>query len=196
METTRPEDGAAPIAYDSYGLTGPIALFLQLMDRLAEVAPNHARTEIANWPADDHHIFGRLRIWAVGQPIVTPGESANILLGFPDEIFWGSEHQRDLLYALRDRWDDFSAEDKTRVELRLRTTTYPWSDSAPGVKARKSALPPRSSALAHKPRPRVLVRRRVGNVGAALRRKGLVRTLGRGSGGIARTRGAKHRQSG
>ncbi|ESZ03683.1 hypothetical protein X736_24515 [Mesorhizobium sp. L2C089B000] len=139
METTRPEDGGAPIAYDSFGLTGPIALFLQLMDRLVKVAPDLARTEIANWPTDDHHIFGRLRIWAAGEPIVTSAESANILLGFPDEIFWGSEHQRDLLYALRDRWDDFSAEDKARVELRLRTTTYPWSDSAPGGKARKEA---------------------------------------------------------
>ena len=139
METTRPDDGAAPIAYDSFGLTGPIALFLQLMDRLAGIAPVQARAEIAGWPADDHHIFGRLRIWAASRPITDAAEAADILLGFPDDIFWGSEHQRDLLYAIRDRWPDFSVEDRARFERRLRTTTYPWSDDTRGGKGRAEA---------------------------------------------------------
>ena len=73
LQTTRPDDGAPPIAYDSYGLTGPIALFLQLMERLVEVSPELALGEIARWPANDHYIFGRLRIWAAGKPIVAPG---------------------------------------------------------------------------------------------------------------------------
>src|SRR5690606_10258604 len=55
MQTTRPDDGAPPIAYDSYGLTGPVAFFLQLMERLVEVAPERACSEIAQWPADDHY---------------------------------------------------------------------------------------------------------------------------------------------
>ena len=139
METTRPDDGAAPIAYDSYGLTGPIALFLQLMERLVYFAPDRARAEIAHWPAHDHHIFGRLRIWAASKPIIAPGEAADILLGFPDEIFWGSEHQRELLYAIRDRWPGFSPEDRARFEQRLRTTTFPWSDTTFGGKARAEA---------------------------------------------------------
>ena len=139
MQTTRPDDGAPPIAYDSYGLTGPIALFLQLMERLVEVAPERAHGEIARWPADDHYIFGRLRIWAASKLIVPPGEAADILLGFPDDMFWGSEQQRDLLYAIRDRWPDFSVEDRARFEQRFLTTTYPWSDSTRGGKARAEA---------------------------------------------------------
>jgi hypothetical protein len=139
METTRRDDGAPPIAYDSYGLTGPIALFLQLVERLVEVAPECAIAEIARWPADDHYIFGRLRIWAASKPIVLPGKAAEMLLGFPDSIFWGSEHQRDLLYAIRDRWPDFSPEDRARFEQRILTTTYPWSDSTRGGKARAEA---------------------------------------------------------
>lgn len=139
LETTRPDDGAAPIPYDSYGLTGPIALFLQLMERLVEIEPARARAEISHWPVGDHYIFGRLRIWAASKQITTPGDAASILLGFPDDIFWGSEHQRDLLYAIRDRWADLSAEDRARFEHRLRTTTFPWSDTARGGTARAEA---------------------------------------------------------
>lgn len=95
------------------------------MERLVAVSKGAARGEIARWPAGDHYIFGRLRIWAASSAVTSPAEAADILLGFPDEIFWGSERQRDLLYAIRDRWADFSAEDRERIEVRLRTTTYP-----------------------------------------------------------------------
>lgn len=139
MDTTRGDDGAPPIAYDSFGLTGPIAQFQQLMDRLVAAAPELARAEIAHWPVSDRHIFARLRIWAASSPITTPDEAADILLGFPDEVFWGSDHQRDLLFAIRDRWPDFSGEDRARFETRLRTTTYPWSDQTRGGKARAEA---------------------------------------------------------
>ncbi|RWO41339.1 MAG: hypothetical protein EOS11_18345 [Mesorhizobium sp.] len=139
MQSTRPDDGGAPITHDSYGLTGPIALFQQLMGRLVEVAPASARAEIARWPAQDHYIFGRLRIWAAGLQITPPAEAADILLGFPDDIFWGSEQQRDLLFAIRDRWNDFSEPDRARFEERLRTTAFPWSDSTRGGKARAEA---------------------------------------------------------
>lgn len=139
IATTRSNDGDAPIAHDSYGLTGPIALFQQLMDRLVELAPEAARAEIARWPAHDRYIFGRLRIWAAGSQITSPAEAADTLLGFPDDIFWGSEQQRDLLYAIRDRWNDFSDGDRTRFEERLRTSTFPWSDDTLGGKARAEA---------------------------------------------------------
>lgn len=139
MQTTRPDDAAPPIAYDSYGLTGPIALFLQLMERLVEVDPERALGEIARWSPDDQYIFGRLRIWAASKSIVAPAKAADILLGFRDDAFWGSEQQRDLLYAIRDRWLDFSPEDRVRFEQRILTTTFPWSDSTRGGKARAEA---------------------------------------------------------
>ncbi|MCB5411867.1 SIR2 family protein [Pseudogemmobacter faecipullorum] len=139
MQTTRPDDGGPPIAHDSYGITGPIALFLQLMERLVDFAPERALSEIAQWPGDDHYIFGRLRIWAASNRIVPAAEAANILLGFPDNLFWGSEHQRDLLYAIRDRWPDFSAEDRARFEQRILTTAFPWAESTPAGKARVEA---------------------------------------------------------
>lgn len=139
MHSTRADDGAQPISYDSFALTGPIAHFQQLMDRLVAVDPAIARAEIASWPVADNYIFGRLRIWAAANKVTTANEAADILLRFPDNIFWGSEHQRDLLYAIRDRWPDFSLEDRLRIEERLRTTTFPWSDDTRGGKARAEA---------------------------------------------------------
>lgn len=139
METTRPDDGGPEISYDRFGPTGPIAHFQQLMQRLVALDPDAARAQIANWPVRDHYIFGRLRIWAAARPITSPGEAVDILLGFPDEIFWGSEHQRDILYAIRDRWPELSAEDRSRIEERLRTTSFPWSEEPRGGASRAQA---------------------------------------------------------
>lgn len=131
MDTTRADDGAPPIPFDSYGVTGLIAQFQSLMRRLVQLEPDLARAEIMRWPVTDHYIFARLRIWAAASPITTSAEAAEILLGFPDEIFWGSQHQRDILYAIRDRWVDFSTEKRMRFEKRLLTTTFPWSGDIP-----------------------------------------------------------------
>lgn len=139
LQTTRSDDGAEPVAYDSFGITGPIALFQQLMDRLVQLDTPAARAEIARWPSGDRYIFGRLRIWAAGAQVTSAVEAAEILLGFSDDIFWGAEHQRDLLYAMRDRWNDFSEADRARIEERLLTSSFPWTDSTRGGKERAEA---------------------------------------------------------
>ena len=127
LTTTRADDGAPPIAFDAFGLTGPLAFFQQLMDRLAAHAPAQAIAEIARWPADDDHIYARLRIWAAGNAPLAPSDAADMILGLSNHAFWDSEHQRDLLFAIRDRWKDFSDADRKRIEDRILTTTYPWT---------------------------------------------------------------------
>ncbi|MDT9013475.1 SIR2 family protein [Novosphingobium sp. APW14] len=132
LTTTRADDGAPPISFDAFGLTGPVALFQQLMDSLAEHSPEQARTEIARWPADDDHIYARLRIWAASKALLTPSEAADMILGLSDRAFWDSEHQRDLLFAIRDRWEGFTHADRVRIEDRILTTTYPWTSDTRG----------------------------------------------------------------
>lgn len=132
LTTTRADDGAPPISFDTFGLTGPLAQFQMLMDRLAEHAPEQAIAEIARWPADDDYIYARLRIWAASKVLLTPGEAADLILGLSDHAFWGSEHQRDLLLAIRDRWADFSPVDQARIEDRILKTTYLWTSDTRG----------------------------------------------------------------
>ena len=139
FETTRADDGAV-LSETSYGLTGPIIMMQNLMGRLAALDPAAARTEIAGWPRDDEQIFARLRIWAAGQRLLSPHEAAEIFLELPDIVFWAALHERDLLYALRDRWDDLSEEDRTAIKRRLRTSSYPWSNEVPGGPSRAKAL--------------------------------------------------------
>ncbi len=131
FETTRPDDGAI-LPETSYGLTGPIIMMQNLMARLAALDPAAARTEIAGWPTDDRQIFARLRIWAASQTFLSPREAAEIFMGLSDIVFWGARHERDLLYALRDRWPDLNGEDRVAIEHRLRTGSYPWSGEVPG----------------------------------------------------------------
>lgn len=139
FETTRAEDGAV-LSETSYGLTGPIIMMQNLVARLAALDPSAARTEISGWPTDDEYVFARLRIWAASQTLLSPREAAEIFLGLPDTVFWGSPHRRDLLYALRDRWSDLSEEDQASLEHRLRTGSYPWDDEGWGGRNRAEAF--------------------------------------------------------
>ena len=139
FETSRADDGAV-LSGASYGLTGPIIMLQNLMARLAAHDPQAARTEIAGWPTDDEEVFARLRIWAAGQTLSSPGEAAEIFLGLPDVVFWGSLHQRDLLYALRDSWVGLGEDDRAALEHRLRTGSYPWSDEVQGGPGNASAF--------------------------------------------------------
>jgi hypothetical protein len=132
FQTSRADDGEPQLDDDSYGLTGPIIQFQKLVDRLAQLNPAAARAEIFAWPTADQHVFARLRIWAASCQLVTPTEAADIFLGLPDIVFWGSQHQRDLLYALRDRWAELSQGARLALENRLRTGAYPWDSGVQG----------------------------------------------------------------
>ena len=109
------------------------------MDRWAALDPSAARTEIVGWSTTDHYIFARLRIWAAGSTVLEVAEAAQIFLTLPDVVFWGSIHERDLLYALRDRWAELSADAKLALEHRLRAGCYPWNEEVRGGRDRAIA---------------------------------------------------------
>ena len=139
FETSRADDGQV-LSETSYGLTGPIVMMQNLMAQLANFDPAAARVEIAGWPRDDEQIFARLRVWAAGQTILSPSEAAEIFRTLPDIVFWGSQHERDLLYALRDRWADLSKSDRAALEHRLRDGSYPWPHEPSGGRIRANAF--------------------------------------------------------
>lgn len=62
-----------------------------------------------------------------------------MLTALPDQIFWGSTHKRDLLYALRDRWQSLSEADCRVLEERLLKGSYPWNREASGRAAELAA---------------------------------------------------------
>jgi len=141
LQTSRANDDGSELDEDSFGLTGPIVLFQNLMTRFIALDREGARTEVARWPVADEYVFARLRIWAAGRrDLLEASEAESIFSSLPDRVFWGSDHQRDLLYALRDRWPDFSSAERERLETRLREGSYPWWDDISGGPARVAAF--------------------------------------------------------
>ncbi|MGX9393251.1 SIR2 family protein [Nitrobacteraceae bacterium UC4446_H13] len=132
FETTRASDGDADLPDDSYALTGVLVRFQKLMGRFAKHAPDLARAEVASWPNSDQHIFARLRIWAAGNGLLSSAAATEVFLSLPENVFWGSQHERDLLYALRDRWKDLTPAGRAAIEERLQTGSFPWSDDVQG----------------------------------------------------------------
>jgi len=125
FDSIRADDGDMPDE-DSYGLTGHLITFTNMVARLAAFSRDTARREVAGWAAPNA-VFTRLRIWASGRADLTaPEEASRCFLELDDEAFWGSRQNRDLLYALRDRWNDLPRSATTALEKRLLQSNFPW----------------------------------------------------------------------
>src|SRR3546814_19432602 len=86
---------------------------------------------ISDWSSDvcssdlANEVFTRLRIWAAGHAeLVDPTEAGEIFRSLDEESFWSDQHERDLLYALRDRWSELEASDRSAIEGRLLTGNF------------------------------------------------------------------------
>ncbi len=132
FETSRADDDGPDLPEGSYGLTGLIIYFQNLMGRLVATDAAAARAQVVSWPTDDEHVFARLRIWACSTNLLSADEAAKIFLSLSDIVFWGALHERDLLYALRDRWAEMSDESCAALENRLLKGSYPWDANVPG----------------------------------------------------------------
>ncbi|MEX0718128.1 MAG: SIR2 family protein [Planctomycetaceae bacterium] len=102
------------------GFSGCVIRFACLYNQLVTVDAQRARDELAAWPSDDDTAFARLRLWASAKPeVAAPDAFAEVVLRLPDNVFWGSYHQRDLLIALAARWRDMADEGRHEIEARL-----------------------------------------------------------------------------
>lgn len=114
---------------DGYKLTGLVATFTNMMRRLVVENPQAARAELERWPFCQNALFTRLQIWAASLPALVPGEeAAQIFLTLDELSFWTHANERDLLFGLRDRWNDMSAQDRQGIEQRLLTGNFPWEE--------------------------------------------------------------------
>lgn len=139
FEHTRADTDCPPLTDDEFAIRCPIVLFQRWMAQLQAYDPAAARAEVLRWPERDGYVFARMRIWAAANRLVAPDDGAAILLSLPDDIFWTTQHERDLLYAIRDLWPDLSIEARIAIEQRLLTTTYSWSEDVRGGPSRAEA---------------------------------------------------------
>lgn len=124
-KTLAPEVGVDERSHDA------VDIYLQwvavLFDRLAIECPDYTRAEVQSWPANEPFFFNKLKIYAWKNSGLFSGlDAANGLLALPDEGFWESNHQRELLHTLRERWGDFSLSDRSKIEARIISGPPPW----------------------------------------------------------------------
>jgi hypothetical protein len=103
------------------GLNLQVERFVKLFRRLLSQNRAAALGEVLAWPRNDDPIFSRLLVWVAGlADLLDPSAAARIFVEASDRIFWNGEHQRDLLLAMANRWNEFPAELRKRIETRLR----------------------------------------------------------------------------
>ncbi|MGO7632706.1 SIR2 family protein [Rhizobium leguminosarum] len=126
FDTTRPDDGKR-LRDDGFGLIGPLVRFTHLMEALEVSNPEAASKEVIAWGAQEGVVFERLRIWAAGRPGLTTVEQAEeVFIAMGDETFWSSRHERDLLFAIRDRWPGMTCDGRSAIETRLLESPIPY----------------------------------------------------------------------
>ncbi|MGR9247047.1 SIR2 family protein [Rhizobium leguminosarum] len=109
---------------DQYGRTQGLSAWMlyhvKLLESLLELDPPAALREFERWDSTDHSVFARLRLWALGKStLITPEKFATVVGELSDDVFWGSDHARDLLLAVAARWDDLDDKVKEDIESRI-----------------------------------------------------------------------------
>ena len=103
-----------------YEFTKPFQLCIKLFDRLVVVNPEIARAQAMQWNEGERVFFRKLKLYALSKAdLFEANEMAEIITSFTQEIFWDTNVVRELLYALVDRWHDFSDDRKELVAARI-----------------------------------------------------------------------------
>ena len=95
--------------------------------KLMAFDPQAASAEAKLLPRPSSPIFSQSRIWAAGQPILsTAREAAALFRGLDAEHFWASDLERDLLGAIKARWNDLTDRDRAAVAKRFLKGRPSW----------------------------------------------------------------------
>ena len=92
--------------------------FCNLLNRMAESHPKLVRADVGLWPREEPFFFDKLRLraWSF-ESVFSGNEVAEGLLSF--NAFWDVFHRPNLLHLLRDRWQEFSLENRIHLEQRI-----------------------------------------------------------------------------
>jgi len=94
--------------------------FCKLLARMARLHPNLVHADVAKWPREELIFFDRLRLraWSF-ENVFSGNEVAEGLLSLSTYSFWDFSHRTNLLHLMRDRWQEFSEENRIKLEQRI-----------------------------------------------------------------------------
>jgi hypothetical protein len=103
-----------------YGINIPLSQYLRFFRLLLALDARAARLEALAWRNSDGPVAAHIKIWSCNDERLLSGrEIASVLKTVSRADFWDGAHQRDLLLALRRRWNQIAAPTKRSIERRL-----------------------------------------------------------------------------
>lgn len=136
------EDSSEDCYSRTHGLFAWVLLYIEYLEKLAGSTLDVAQKEILLWPSDESNVFARLRMWALGKNDLVPNSNFDLMFNMiPNDAFWNSYHQRDLLLSIEHRWKHLEPKTRLRIEERLLLGPPSWeNEPEERYKERKARL--------------------------------------------------------
>lgn len=94
--------------------------FLGLLKRAIAICPDFVRKRVLSWPQNEKYFFNKLLMFAYAQPsLFIASDAASFLSKLHQSTFWDREILPELLYLIRDRWEDFSQAERDSLAERI-----------------------------------------------------------------------------
>ena len=98
----------------------PFLLFIKLFDRFVVLDPRRSTAHAVLWDEGDEYFFRKLKLYALSKPgLFDANDAAGIISTFDQTTFWDKDVVRELLFALIDRWGEFTDESKEVIAERI-----------------------------------------------------------------------------
>lgn len=98
----------------------PFILFTELFDRIVALDSQRAMAMATLWDEGDKFFFRKLKLYALSKSdLFDANHAAGIISTFDQTAFWDTNAVRELLFALVDRWDEFSEVSKDSIAERI-----------------------------------------------------------------------------
>jgi len=127
----RPFERANGEDEDAFGINHASDFAHLLVDALRDLIdhdPQAASSEAKMLPPPSSPIFSQVRIWVTGQPTLTTAKEAGAFFRQLDaEHFWDSDLERDLLAALKARWNEITDRDRAAITKRFLKGRPAWT---------------------------------------------------------------------
>ena len=102
------------------GFWSYILWFVDILDRMVVSAPLILKSHVQLWPTEKRYGLDKLRFYTLNRyGIFEPDEIAAILDKTDQDAFWDYDSRWELLFLLRDRWNEFRTKDRNKIINRL-----------------------------------------------------------------------------
>lgn len=97
-----------------------ILWFVEYLEKVCAEHPEFLVEDIRTWPEDEEFFFDKLRLYVWAKPnLISPEHIGLGLMGLSDEAFWESNHRRELLFLIKEKWALIADEHRIQIEERV-----------------------------------------------------------------------------